>query len=190
LVGSSVSRSPDDLGSGDDRLSDLVRPGVWMALAQLAVAFVVLALARGIRPGRPVEERSSSPLEGSEAVRARGTMMRRARHSARAGWLLRSELHRELCDRYRVGRASTPEELDAAAVERDGITPGAVATLLSSETPDPASLLDLSNRIARLRTTWLHDDRTPATAAVAARPSSGAATPDADAMDPTLGEDS
>ena len=184
VLGNTAARSPEDLASGDDSLGDLVRPGVWMGLAQLAIAFVVLALARGVRPGRPVDEPLPSPLEGSESVRARGTTMRRARHSARAGWLLRSELHRDLCDRYRISRASSARDVDAVAAERDGTAPGAVAALLASETPDPASLLELSNRIGRLRARWAHELPPLAAASVGARTATAAQF-----MDRTPGED-
>jgi hypothetical protein len=161
LLGDSVSKSADDVGSGDDTLSDLVRPGVWMGLAQLALAFLVLAVARGIRPGRPVDEPQPSPLAGSDAVHARATMMRRAGHHARAGWLLRSDLHRELCDRYHLPLDTSADELDRAAVDRDGMPRGAVASTLMAETPDSASLVALSNTIDRLRAESTCTDSVP-----------------------------
>ena len=74
LVGRGPSQAPADLGSGDQTLADLIRPGVWMALVQLALAFVVFAIARGIRPGRPVDEPVPAPVEGSELVAAVGTV--------------------------------------------------------------------------------------------------------------------
>ena len=47
LLGGGAAKSAADIGTGEKRLLDLVRPGVWMALAQLAVAFVLLAASRG-----------------------------------------------------------------------------------------------------------------------------------------------
>lgn len=151
LLGDSVAKAADDLGSGEESLGDLVRPGVWMGLAQLLLAFMVLALARGIRPGRPVDEPLPSPLEGSEATRARATLMKRAAHHGRAGWLLRSDLHRELCERYHLPRTASNDDVDRAAAGRDGTAAGEVAAILATESPDARSLLDLSNRVARLR---------------------------------------
>jgi hypothetical protein len=154
VVGSSAPSSPEDVGTGEDTLGDLVRPGVWMGLAQLAVAFAVLALARGIRPGRPVEEEHASPLAGSDAVRAHATMMRRAGHHAHAGSLLRAELHRELCERYRLDRTSPVDVIDRAFADHEGVPGGVVASVLSMETADAGSLLELSNRITAVRAHW------------------------------------
>ena len=83
-------------------------------------------------------------------------MMQRAGHHARAAALLRSDLHRELCERYRMDRGASADSLDAAAVARDGLVPGMVRSLLTSEPRDGDSLLELANRIAALRTAWTH----------------------------------
>jgi len=161
LLGASVSKSEEDIGTGEETLSDLVRPGVWMGIAQLALAFVVLAIARGIRPGRPVDEALPSPLAGSDAVHARAAMMRRACHHARAGWLLRADLHRELCDRYHLSLDSSVDAVDRAAANREGTQPGLVASLLATETNDASSLVALSNSISRLRRESLRADAVP-----------------------------
>lgn len=150
LLGSGASRTAADVGTGHKRLVDLVRPGVWMALAQLAIAFVVFAVARAVRAGRPVNEPRPAPVAGSELVVATGNLMQRAGHSEHAGWLLRGELYRELCRRCALPPTTPIAVLDRVVAERFGRAPGTVADVLSTDTPDAAALLVLSNRINRL----------------------------------------
>ena len=126
LVGRGPSQGPADLGSGDQTLADLVRPGVWMALVQLALAFVVFAIARGIRPGRPVDEPVPAPVEGSELVAASGKLMQRARHASRAGWILRAETYRRLCTELGVPPTTQIADLDVLAARRGVASPGEV----------------------------------------------------------------
>ena len=151
LLGSGAPRRVEDIGDGDDSLSDLVRPGVWMALVQLAIAFVVFAAARGVRVGRPVPESRAVPLAGSELVRATGSMMRAARHHERAAWLLRTELHRDLCRRYRIDHGSSVEQVAWAAQDRDGVEPSLVRRALTLDATDDRSLLDLARSVDDIR---------------------------------------
>ena len=57
-------------GGGDAGLGDLIAPRVRLALWQLVVAFVLLALWRARRLGRPVTEPQPVQLPGSELVLA------------------------------------------------------------------------------------------------------------------------
>jgi hypothetical protein len=151
LIGSRASTSPADVGTGTDTLADLVRPGVWMALLQLGIAFVVFTIARAVRAGRPVMEPRTVPLAGSELVVATGNLMQRARHSQRAGWLLRGELYREMCRRVGLPVTVPIDELDRRAAGRLGLVTGELAALLDTEVADPAQLLELSTRISHFR---------------------------------------
>jgi len=151
VLGSGVARSVDDVGTGDEHLRDLVRPGVWMAFLQLAVAFVVFAAARGIRVGRPVAESRPVPLAGSELVRATGSMMRVARHHERAGWMLRTELHRDLCRRYRIDHDSSVDQVTWTASSRDGLDVAMVRHALTLEAVDDATLLQLARLVDGVR---------------------------------------
>ena len=134
----------------DRRLFDLVRPGVWMALAQLAIAFIVFAIARAIRPGRPVREPEQVPVAGSEFVVATGRLMHRARHADRAGALLRHNAHRTLCDELHLPASTSVEALDKAVVERMLVPAGRVTEVLTREVSDPAGLLHLSKDLHSL----------------------------------------
>lgn len=151
VLGAEAPKTSADVGTGDQTLLDLVRPGVWMALTQLVVAFAVLAVARAIRPGRPVREPEQVPIAGSELVAATGRLMHRAEHAQRAGWLLRGNLYRELCTQMRVPPNTPIDELDATVAARTALPAGRVAEVLHLEVHDPAQLLALSHRIQEIR---------------------------------------
>lgn len=151
LVGTGPGHGLADVGSGDQTLTDLVRPGVWMALVQFALAFVVFAVARGIRPGRPVDEPLPAPVEGSELVVATGQLMHRAHHAARAGWILRGETYRELCRALGVPTTTQIADLDARAAARGITNPGEVAAALGEDVDAPGALVALARRLADLR---------------------------------------
>lgn len=151
LLGAEAAKTAADIGSGEKTLSDLVRPGVWMAIAQLSIAFVVFALARAIRPGRPVREPAQVPIAGSELVVATGNLMQRAHHAERAGWLLRGNLYRALCKQYHLSPSSSIEALDAAVAARTTLPPGHVAATLQREVQDNAGLVELSSTLQGIR---------------------------------------
>jgi hypothetical protein len=151
LVGSEAPATSADIGTGEQTLLDLVRPGVWMALAQLVLAFLVFATSRAVRPGRPLREPDQVPIAGSELVVATGRLMHRARHERRAGALLRAELHRELCTAMRVPASAPIDVLDAAVAARTDVAPGRVTAVLQTDVVDQQQLLDLSRRIHEIR---------------------------------------
>lgn len=151
LLGAEAARTTADIGSGEKSLRDLVRPGVWMALLQLSIAFVVFAIARAVRPGRPVREPAQVPIAGSELVVATGNLMQRAHHANRAGFLLRGNLYRALCRRFHVPPTISVEQLDAAVSHRTALPPGHVAAVLGREVQDNQGLLQLSNSLQEIR---------------------------------------
>lgn len=151
LLGSKAAKSAADIGSGEKTLTDLVRPGVWMAIVQLSIAFVVFALARAIRPGRPVREPAQVPIAGSELVVATGNLMQRAHHAERAGWLLRGNLYRALCKQYHLPPTSSIQALDAAVAARTSLPPGHVAATLEREVQDNTGLVALGSTLQEIR---------------------------------------
>jgi hypothetical protein len=151
LLGAKAAKTTADIGTGEQGLTDLVRPGVWMALLQLAIAFVVFAIARAIRPGRPVREPAQVPIAGSELVVATGNLMQRARHAERAGWLLQGNLYRALCRRFHVPPTISIEQLDVAVAQRTSLPPGHVAGVLGRTVHDNQGLLELSSSLQRIR---------------------------------------
>ena len=151
LLGDEAAPSAADIGSGDKTLSSLVRPGVWMAIAQLAIAFVAFAIARAVRPGRPVREPEQVPIAGSELVAATGNLMQRAHHAQRAGWLLRGSLYRDLCRRFALAPSTSVAALDEFVAQRTGLPPGHLTTVLDREVHDNQSLLQLSGELQKIR---------------------------------------
>src|SRR6266542_3394755 len=74
---------PPPPGGGSKGLSDLIAPRVKLTLVQLVVAFLLLALWRSRRLGRPVTEPTAVRIPGSELVVAVGNLLRRARRRSR-----------------------------------------------------------------------------------------------------------
>lgn len=110
-------QAPVPAGGGTKTLGDLVPIGLKRALLQLGVAFVLYALWRGIRLGRPVPEDQLVQVAGSELVSAIGRLLSRTRSPGFAAEALRARLRRSL--RARLGLptdadASTVAELTAA----------------------------------------------------------------------------
>lgn len=151
LLGQEAAKSTADIGTGEKTLSDLLRPSVWMALTQLAVAFIVFATARAVRPGRPVREPEQVPIAGSALVVATGTLMRRAHHAERAGWMLRGNLYRALCRRFHLPTTASVEALDEVVAANTSLPAGRISALLQREVHDDQGLLDLSNRLQEVR---------------------------------------
>lgn len=156
LIGNGAAPTVDDIGTGDDSLFDLVPSWVWMTLALGAVAFVVFAISSSARVGRIVSEPFAVPIAGSELVSATGNLMERAGHAARAGWLIQSRLHRELCDAHDVALSAPLAELDRAVSNRAGTQPGEVEALLRTQVGNDADLVALHHRAIALRRTVLN----------------------------------
>lgn len=160
MIGTEAKPSVTDIGTGDETLVDLVSPGVWMALSQLTLAFVVFCCARAIRPGRAVREPLPLPIAGNELVLATGNLMQRAHHHQRAGWLVRGELYRQLVAHYRAPADISIDRLTSLVANRSGVDPAEIRAVLHAEVSDNAggvSLLQLSNEIERLRRRTITD---------------------------------
>lgn len=156
MIGTEAKPSVSDIGNGDETLIDLVRPGIWMALSQLALAFVVFCFARGIRPGRTVREPSPTPIAGNELILATSNLMQRAHHHQRAAWLIRGEFYRQLVGNFRTAPDISIDRLSELVAARTGIEASELqAVLIDDVAADPvdanATLLQLSERIDQLR---------------------------------------
>ena len=155
MLGTESKPAPEDIGSGDEKLVDLVRPGIWMAIAQLALAFVVFCIARGVRPGRAVREPQPTPIAGNELVLATGNLMQRAHHFDRAGWLLRGELYRQLVAHYCLPADTSIDELSSLVGRRTGVDASEIKAVLLAEISSAEQLTNLAARIDRLRAATL-----------------------------------
>jgi len=143
---------PRPPGTGTRTLTDLIAPRVRLALAQLALAFVVVVAWRARRLGRPVVESQPVELAGSELVVAVGHLMQRARGSARAAEILRYDLRRTLAVRLGLpADAAAPQVADAAAAW-SGIKAERVRDVLEGGAPsDEAALVRLAQSVVSVR---------------------------------------
>jgi hypothetical protein len=144
---------PPPPGGGSRGLGELIAPRVKLALAQLAVAFLLLALWRSRRLGRPVTEPTAVHIPGSELVVAVGNLLQRARHRGQAATLLAGDLRRTLAERLGLPRTAPPELVADTVATRTGIDRERVLAALQPPTPrDEAELVALGQAIDNIRT--------------------------------------
>lgn len=110
------------VGSGDKTLVDLVGTPVRAALAQLVVAFLLLALWRARRLGRPVAEPQPVPIESSELTQAVARLLGRADRPARAAAVLRDRARRDLSGPLGLGLDASADEVVEAIARRTGLS--------------------------------------------------------------------
>lgn len=142
---------PLPAGGGDKTLGDLVPAGVRRALAQLAVAFVLYALWRAIRLGRPVPEPQPVQIAGSELVAATGRLLARTRDPQAAGDALRDDRRRRLRTRFGVAPSAALDTLVAVTAARTGLPADEVAAAIDDRPiPTDDALVTLTRAVAAL----------------------------------------
>jgi hypothetical protein len=139
-------------GGGNAGLGDLIAPRVRLALWQLVIAFVLLALWRARRLGRPVVEPQPVQLPGAELVVAVGNLLQRAKGRGQAAGLLTDDLRRSLAERLGLP-PSAPADLVADTVAaRTGIPRERVLRTLTQTAPrDETELVALSQAVDTIR---------------------------------------
>ncbi len=141
-----------DLLGGDKTLAQLVPTRVWMALAQLGVAFLALGWWRSRRLGAPVLEDDPVTLPGSGLVVAAGALAARSGHAAHNAARLRDDARRHLAHQLGVAESTPLADLDALACARLGMPSGTVGALLDGPLPtDDDGLVAYAIRLDRLR---------------------------------------
>ena len=139
-------------GGGDAGLTDLIAPRVRLALWQLVVAFVLLALWRARRLGRPVAEPQPVQLPGAELVVAVGNLLQRAKGRGQAAGLLTDDLRRSLAGRLGLPPSAPADQVADAVAARTGIPRERVLRTLTRSTPrDEAELVALSQAVDTVR---------------------------------------
>jgi Domain of unknown function (DUF4350) len=139
-------------GGGDAGLTDLIAPRVRLALWQLVVAFVLLALWRARRLGRPVAEPQPVQLPGAELVVAVGNLLQRAKGRGQAAGLLTDDLRRSLAERLGLPPSTPADQVADAVAARTGIPRERVLRTLTRSTPrDEAELVALGQAIDTVR---------------------------------------
>jgi hypothetical protein len=139
-------------GGGTAGLGDLIAPRVRLALWQLVVAFVLLALWRARRLGRPVAEPQPVQLPGAELVVAVGNLLQRAKGRGQAAGLLTDDLRRTLAERLGQPASAPADQVADAVAARTGIPRERVLRTLTQTTPrDEAELVALSQAVDTVR---------------------------------------
>lgn len=116
-------------------LIDLIPLPLRLAALQLVVAFVLVALWRARRLGKPVREPQDVRLPGSELVVATGTLLHRTAAHERAVAVLRDDLRRTLCERLGVPEEMGVEQLAETAAERTPVQAHDVLAVLAGPAP-------------------------------------------------------
>jgi hypothetical protein len=124
------------------------------ALVGVCLFAVAFALVRARRLGRPIGDALIAPIPGSELVRARAGLYRRARAVAHSGHVLRGAIGDALARRLGLPRGTPADQLPRAVSESTGVPEERLARVLGG--PDPATdydLIALGREIEDLRRT-------------------------------------
>ncbi len=156
---------PPEVGTGDQTLSDLVAPGIKLALVQLGIAFVVYALWRAIRLGRPVAEPQPVDIDSSEFVAAVGNLLAERRDPQLSAQTIAAASVRRMAADLGLGPATASDVVAAAIATRIGRDAASVeATLRATHVSTDDDLVALTTELDRLEQELLHGEPTPATA--------------------------
>ena len=139
------------VGSGQRALADLVDEGIKWGLVQLGIAFVVLAVAKGRRLGRAIEEDLPVELAGSELTTAVGHLLERTRQPGRVAERLQRDLHGDLVRRLGLGADAPPGVVASTVAARTGLDAETVHDTLTRSVVDDDGLILVSRRVAALR---------------------------------------
>ena len=149
-------------GTGDKGLSDLVAPGIKLALAQLAIAFVVYALWRTIRLGRPVPEPQPVEIDSSEFVSAVGNLLAERRDPLLSAQTIAAASTRSFAAALGLGPGTDPAIVAAAVADRIGRDAHEVERLLrAAPVSSDDDLVALTLELDRLEQELIHGEPTP-----------------------------
>ena len=130
---------------------------VFQAFIQLGIAFLIYALWRARRLGRPVLEPQPVAIAGSQFVRAVGALEQRTRATDRAAVAIRDDVRRVARERYGLDPRAPASTLATVVADRTGLDHARIERALS-DTPvlDDAALLALTNELDTIRKEMLH----------------------------------
>ena len=150
--GSVAILDPNPPGSGRTTLGDLIADRVFQAILQIGIAFLVYAVWRSRRIGRPVTEPQPVAIAGSQFVRAVGGLQQRSHSTDRAATALRVDTRRMLSDRFGVPLTLDTATLAELTASRTRLDRTQVAAALS-DAPilDEASLVTLGQQLDTIR---------------------------------------
>jgi len=138
-------------GGGRKTLTDLISDNVKLALLQLGIAFVLYALFRARRLGRPVREAQPVEIPGSELVAAVGRLFQRAHALAHAADVDRDGARRSLAQRMGLAPDAPVADVADAAAARTGRSPDELAAVLGGAVPtDERALVAVTQETEQL----------------------------------------
>jgi hypothetical protein len=137
---------PLPAGGGDRSLYDLVSAGVRRGGIQLGLAFLVYAMWRAVRLGRPVREHQAVEIAGAELVGAAGRLLERGRSPGAAAEVLREGLRRPVRARLGVSAHAPSGALAQVVADRAGIE---LAQAQAAVGEDPVTTEDELVAVAR-----------------------------------------
>jgi hypothetical protein len=123
-------------------------PAIGLVLAQLGIALVLFALARGHRLGRPVGEPQPVQIAGSSLTEAVGRLLRQRQDPDAVARVLRAEGRRTVAARSGLPAAAPPAVLAEALEARTGRPPHeSLAVLDGPPIASDAELVALAEQI-------------------------------------------
>ncbi|MGI8664308.1 MAG: DUF4350 domain-containing protein [Acidimicrobiales bacterium] len=139
-------------GAGSASLLSLIAPRLEQAFAIAVVAFVVFAVHRGRRLGRPVTEHQLIAIPGSGLVAAVGRLQQRTRSADRAGAALRDDARRAIASQLGLPASAPPETIANSVATRTGLDAARVRSAITDgPVPDERWLVALSTELDAIR---------------------------------------
>ena len=147
------------VGTGDASLVDLVGTPVRAALAQLVVAFLLAALWRARRLGRPVPEPQPVPIEASELTQAVGRVLARSERPGQAAAVLRDRARRELSAPLGLALDAPAEAVVEAIIRRTDLSPADARRAAVDPVTTDDDLVEVATLLTRIRKDTTHGRR-------------------------------
>ncbi len=126
-----VLTGPTNIADPIRSLTDLIPSGVRWGIALASLGFVLYALGRVPRHGRPVQEPQLVEIAGSELVLATGHMLEQSRTFVDSAETLKAQVSRDLARALHMPVNAARDQVVAQVAARAGQQPGQVERLLS-----------------------------------------------------------
>jgi hypothetical protein len=147
-------------GQGSETLTDLIAPRVAQAFGLAVAAFVLYAISKGRRLGRPVREEQRVVIPGSGLVAAVGHLQQRTGNPDRAATAVRSDVRRAIVRQLGLSGDASDATIAEAVAARTGLDAARVhATLADGHVPDERALVALTHELDTIRQEVLHARR-------------------------------
>jgi hypothetical protein len=147
------------VGGGEASLVDLIDTPVRAALAQLVVAFLLTALWRARRLGKPVLEPQAVPIEASELTSAVSRLLARADRPGRAAAVLRDRARRDLSGPLGLPLDAPVDAVLDAITRRTDLSPADARRAAIDPVTNDDDLVEVAALLTRIRKDITHGRR-------------------------------